>query len=248
MICLFICEKCGKEHDGSFGSGRFCSKSCANSRKHTEESRLKTSKSLLSYYENHEHVNKGKIFNPNSERVKRKLQILSGEYVPKRVRKPKKKEHILNTMCLGNNYMAVIKDFTGYVVDVFGNIFDINSGKRVKTFNSSGYIYAVVRRDSDGKLISRGVHQLTARAFLDSFFDGCVVHHVDENKTNNFIGNLVCMSIEDHARLHADPSYMIKYVKENGPANKGMKMSDEFSEKCIEGRKKSKLRQLQGDR
>lgn len=25
------CEKCGKEHDGSYGSGRFCSKSCANS-------------------------------------------------------------------------------------------------------------------------------------------------------------------------------------------------------------------------
>jgi len=27
-----ICEKCGKEHDGTFGSGRFCSRACANSR------------------------------------------------------------------------------------------------------------------------------------------------------------------------------------------------------------------------
>ena len=26
-----ICENCGKEHDGSYGSGRFCSKSCARS-------------------------------------------------------------------------------------------------------------------------------------------------------------------------------------------------------------------------
>lgn len=24
-----ICENCGKEHDGSYGSGRFCSKECA---------------------------------------------------------------------------------------------------------------------------------------------------------------------------------------------------------------------------
>ena len=24
-----ICENCGKEHDGSFGSGRFCCKECA---------------------------------------------------------------------------------------------------------------------------------------------------------------------------------------------------------------------------
>ena len=27
-----ICEKCGKKHNGTFGSGRFCSRSCANSR------------------------------------------------------------------------------------------------------------------------------------------------------------------------------------------------------------------------
>lgn len=25
-----ICEQCGKEHDGSFGSGRFCCRSCSN--------------------------------------------------------------------------------------------------------------------------------------------------------------------------------------------------------------------------
>ena len=24
---VYICENCGKEHDGSYGSGRFCSKS-----------------------------------------------------------------------------------------------------------------------------------------------------------------------------------------------------------------------------
>ena len=26
-----VCENCGKEHDGSYGSGRFCSKECARS-------------------------------------------------------------------------------------------------------------------------------------------------------------------------------------------------------------------------
>lgn len=39
------CERCGKEHDGTFGSGRFCSKGCANSRQFSEESRqLKSQK------------------------------------------------------------------------------------------------------------------------------------------------------------------------------------------------------------
>lgn len=40
------CEKCSKEHDGSYGSGRFCSRACANSRDHTIASRKKTSLSL----------------------------------------------------------------------------------------------------------------------------------------------------------------------------------------------------------
>ena len=48
---MLNCEKCGKEHDGSIGSGRFCSRSCANSHIPTPEHREKTSKSL-----------KGKLF------------------------------------------------------------------------------------------------------------------------------------------------------------------------------------------
>lgn len=39
----FICEHCGKKHDGSFGSGRFCCYSCAHSRKHSEQTKLKIS-------------------------------------------------------------------------------------------------------------------------------------------------------------------------------------------------------------
>ncbi len=35
------CKKCKKEHDGSFGSGKYCSRSCANSRQHSNETKLK---------------------------------------------------------------------------------------------------------------------------------------------------------------------------------------------------------------
>ena len=40
-----LCEKCLKEHDGSFGSGRFCSQSCANTQSHSEETKRKISNS-----------------------------------------------------------------------------------------------------------------------------------------------------------------------------------------------------------
>ena len=49
---IMICENCKKEHDGSYGSGRFCSRSCANARNRTLEVKEKTSKSLkLKYIE-----------------------------------------------------------------------------------------------------------------------------------------------------------------------------------------------------
>ena len=43
-----ICENCGKEHDGSFGSGRFCCKSCAASytNKHRILDREKINKNI----------------------------------------------------------------------------------------------------------------------------------------------------------------------------------------------------------
>lgn len=43
-----VCEKCGKEHNGSFGSGKFCSRGCANTRVHSKETKEKISKGIKS--------------------------------------------------------------------------------------------------------------------------------------------------------------------------------------------------------
>lgn len=48
----YVCENCGKEHNGIYGSGRFCSKSCARSfstKQHREEINQKISKSIQEY-------------------------------------------------------------------------------------------------------------------------------------------------------------------------------------------------------
>lgn len=50
MICLNI--KCKKEHDGSFGSGKYCSRNCANSRIRTEEIKNKISNKLKGILKN----------------------------------------------------------------------------------------------------------------------------------------------------------------------------------------------------
>lgn len=45
-----ICERCGKEHDGSYGTGRFCSKYCANVRPFPKEVRDKISQRNRKYF------------------------------------------------------------------------------------------------------------------------------------------------------------------------------------------------------
>lgn len=73
-----ICQNCGKNHNGLFGSGRFCSKSCAVSysnkqRKLSLETRLKISKGVIRTIQNKQKNQKycklcGKLLN-NTKRM-----------------------------------------------------------------------------------------------------------------------------------------------------------------------------------
>jgi hypothetical protein len=44
------CKKCNKSHNGLFGSGIYCSRSCANSRIRTQEIKDRVSKKMLGHY------------------------------------------------------------------------------------------------------------------------------------------------------------------------------------------------------
>ena len=43
----YICEKCGKVTEEKFGSGRFCSRACANARTHSAETKEKIRRGIL---------------------------------------------------------------------------------------------------------------------------------------------------------------------------------------------------------
>lgn len=77
-----ICEKCGKEHNGSYGSGRFCSKECAHSRKLTQITKEKISISLYKFNkENHKY--KEKKYMCGSLENNLKYKEISQHIVPK---------------------------------------------------------------------------------------------------------------------------------------------------------------------
>lgn len=64
------CETCGKEHDGSYGSGRFCCRSCANTRKLSNKTKIKISNSL-----------KKNIISKKEQKQLLLLELLSKGYV-----------------------------------------------------------------------------------------------------------------------------------------------------------------------
>ena len=90
MICLC----CGLEHDGSYGSGKYCSRRCANSRKFSEQSKKIKSEKQKKFLENNPEAKQRQLMNlqlkANSEigrakstetkRNKLKEQLRSGEF------------------------------------------------------------------------------------------------------------------------------------------------------------------------
>lgn len=57
----YVCENCGEHHNGTYGSGRFCSASCARSfgsKQHRQETNQKISNSIKKYLSKSEPCNK----------------------------------------------------------------------------------------------------------------------------------------------------------------------------------------------
>ena len=70
--------------------------------------------------------------------------------------------------------------------------------------------------------------------------EGCVIHHLDQNKLNNDILNLVCMNDSDHRRWHA--THMSAETKQKIANSKNLlgKHHSEISKKKISENKKGK--------
>lgn len=122
-----------------------------------------------------------------------------------------------------------------------GHIFDKERNCFVKEFKSNKYLQCQVY-DDEGVPHVFGVHQVVARLRCPDWFEGCIVHHSDEDGHNNSPNNLECHSRSKHSRNHiyqsGNQNRLSTYVKKHGPANKGKKMSDEFRNHCSESAKK----------
>lgn len=98
-------------------------------------------------------------------------------------------------------------DLSRYVVKENGEILDKENGcKRIRYFKSNKYYQCCIHQ-KDGSKKTVGVHTVIAMVHCPDWFDGCVVHHKDENTHNNNAENLVCYSREEHSEIHANRKY-----------------------------------------
>lgn len=83
--------------------------------------------------------------------------------------------------------------------------------------------YYLVDFWKDGKRDIRSVHVLVYEAFVGEVINKNFIHHMDKNKLNNCVDNLVQLSVLEHNRLHCcgRPS-KFKGVTKNNERNRQM--------------------------
>lgn len=95
-----------------------------------------------------------------------------------------------------------IDDYPNYMVSNMGRVKSKINGKEkiLKPVIRSGYNYVNL-----GRKCKIGIHVLVAKHFPDicgKWFNGCCVHHKNNNRKDNNPENLMILSIKDHHKLH----------------------------------------------
>ena len=204
-----ICERCGAEHDGSFGSGRFCSRSCANARTHSDETKEKIKSSVNSFLLN----KNGSDFVNKRKRSKLDRQKRIDEFIERVKSSDDMKFVTYPNMDFGEKY----------VVTKSGEVISVHTLKPVSRIHNHNEKFAdayqrVVLSEVDGSQHMLLIHRLVAIAFLSNDNNYPVVNHKDENPENNCVDNLEWCTYQYNAMYndaHIKRGKMLheKYIK-----------------------------------
>lgn len=78
--------------------------------------------------------------------------------------------------------------------------------ERVRSLNvRNGYLVVDLWRDATCKVV--GVHRLVYDAFIGPIENGFIVHHINGDRTDNRISNLMLVSHVEHNQIHARPAW-----------------------------------------
>ena len=137
-----------------------------------------------------------------------------------------------------------VKGYEGYYeVDMYGNVYSVERTVRVndngreydkpvkerkmkQSNHSKGY--KIVPLTKDGVTKSHYVHRIVAEAYIDNPYNLPFINHKDEDKTNNFVGNLEWCT-EQYNSTYGNAR------KKQADALRGRPLSEEHKEKIRQG-------------
>ena len=119
-----------------------------------------------------------------------------------------------------------------YFIDPVTAVITNSKGEIQKTYILNGRPY----------FKGHGLHQWQVHTYLE-YKEGFDIHHIDENKMNNALSNLVYLTRSEHAKIH---NKIGKKLSEEtklkiGESSKGRRHSEETKRKLIEAHKGKKL-------
>lgn len=102
---------------------------------------------------------------------------------------------------------AKIKDFSDYYITEYGDVYSTRKVGAAKTGklhklkpknpgNDSKYLNIILCNDYCKKTMS--LHRLVAEYFVEGYFEGAVVNHIDGNNRNNYYKNLEWTTTRDN--------------------------------------------------
>ena len=105
-----------------------------------------------------------------------------------------------------------------YKVNNYGDIINKENGKRIKNHINKidGHKYVSLTLNKETK--NKALHRVLAETFIPNPENKSQVHHIDENKLNNNINNLMWVTPEEHGRIRSEEHY--KRFKETYIKNK----------------------------
>ena len=237
MEPLYYCEKCGKpvyERIGKYDTGRFCSRSCANSRIRTDEIKKKISDSVKSNFE-YEKYN-GKIYTKqkieqlkkikeNPETLKLENPLIRYEYdvYDKKIytigdaRKLKRQDEYKNDKVNGKYRKKGIDLFLEIDAENspykdFDSVYSVNFKR--KNYKEREQTYLFYKHDSDNQIVE--MKKIPYFRYVMEYklgrklYENEVVHHIDGNHNNNDLENLVVLSKREHSKIHSPDKFKYK--------------------------------------
>lgn len=107
---------------------------------------------------------------------------------------------------------APIPDFENYMVSNTGKLKHLTSGRIIlgRACKVSGYIKVGLYKN--GITYPRVMHRLVAKAFLINAENKMAVHHINGDKTDNRVQNLLWVTANEHKKLEPpDPTFGERY-------------------------------------